>query len=427
MGHGMSTRRAEGGSMRILVVTQYFWPERFRINDLALGLVELGHEVTVLTGMPNYPAGRLFPGYGYFHPAREDYGGVAVRRVPLLPRGSSGPWRLPANYLSFALSATLLGPWRGRGGYDLIFVFQPSPVTVALPAVLLRRLKGIPLLLWVQDLWPESLSAAGAVSSSLVLGAVERMVRFIYRRCDRVLVPSRGFIPRVLSLSAPPDRVVYFPNWAESLYAPTGLEPEAPERGELPEGFRVVFAGNIGAAQSFETILDAAGRLKGSDIQWVVLGDGRRRGWLEGRIHDLGLETCMHLLGPRAVEAMPRYFSLADALLISLKRDPVFALTVPTKLQSYLACARPIVAALDGEGARIVEEATAGVTCPPEDGRALAEAVRSLRDMDPEERASMGLRGRAYYEAHFDRETLIGALDRLMRSVHEERVCASLS
>jgi len=413
--------------LRILIVTQYFWPERFRINDLALGLVERGHEVTVLTGMPNYPGGRLFPGYGFFRPAREDFRGVAVRRVPLLPRGSGGRWRLPANYLSFTLSAALLGPWRGRGGFDLIFAFQPSPVTVALPAVLLRRLKRIPLLLWVQDLWPESLSAAGAVSSPFLLGAVERMVRFIYRRCDRVLVASRGFIPRVLALSAPPDKVVYLPQWAESLYSPIGLEPEAPERRELPEGFRVVFAGNIGVAQSFETILDAAVRLKGSDVQWVVLGDGRRRGWLEGRIHSLGLEGCMHLLGPRALEAMPRYFSLADALLISLKRDPAFALTVPAKLQSYLACARPIVAALDGEGARIVEEATAGVTCPPEDGRALAEAVRSLRGMDPERRASMGRRGRAYYEAHFARDTLIEALERLMRSVHEERACASLS
>jgi glycosyltransferase involved in cell wall biosynthesis len=413
--------------VRILIVTQYFWPERFLVNDLALALVERGHEVTVLTGMPNYPAGRLFPGYGFFRPTREDYHGVVVRRVPLLPRGSSGRWRLPANYLSFALSGAVLGPWRGRGVFDLIFVYQPSPLTVALPALLLRRLKGIPLVLWVQDLWPESLSAAGAVSSRLVLGSVERMVRFIYRRCDRVLVTSRGFIPRVVSRSAAPDKVAYLPQWAQSFYAPTGLEAEAPERKELPDGFRVLFAGNIGEAQSFETLLDAAGRLKGCDVSWVVVGDGRRRGWLEKQIHTLGLESCVRVLGPRPAEAMPRYFALADALLISLKHDPTFALTVPMKLQSYLACARPIVAALGGEGARIVEEAGAGVTCPPEDGRALADAVLSLRDMDPERRALMGLQGRAYYEAHFDRQTVIGDLEQLMRSVHEERACASLS
>ena len=411
--------------MRILIVTQYFWPELFRINDLARGLVEAGHEVTVLTGMPNYPAGRLFPGYGYFHPNQEDHGGVAVRRVPLVPRGSSGRWRLPANYLSFALSATLLGPWRSRGRFDVIFAFQPSPVTVALPALLLRRLKGTPLLLWVLDLWPESLSATGAVSSPLVLSAVSHMVRFIYRRCDRVLVSSRAFIPSVLSLSASPDKVVYFPNWAESVYGPADVEAGAPERSELPEGFRVMFGGNIGAAQSFETMLDAATRLKGSDIQWVVLGDGRRRGWLEERIHVLGLESCVHVLGPRPMEAMPRYFALADALLISLKRDPAFARTIPAKLQSYLACARPIVAALDGEAARIVEEAAAGVTCAAEDGAALAEAVRSLRDMSPEQRASMGARGRAYHQEHFDRQTLIEGLERIMRAAREERECAS--
>ena len=407
--------------MRILIVTQYFWPERFRINDLARGLVQGGHEVTVLTGMPNYPAGRLFPGYGAFRPYREDHDGIAVKRVPLLPRGSSGRWRLPANYLSFALSASLLGPWRCRGRFDIIFVFQPSPISVALPAMLLRRLKGIPLFLWVLDLWPESLSATGAVSSPLVLRAVARMVRFIYRRCDRVLVSSRGFIPSVLSLSAPPDRIVYFPNWAEPVYGPTELEPDAPERTELPPGFRVIFGGNIGAAQSLETMLDAAVRLKGSDVQWIVLGDGRRRAWLEERISELGLESCVHVLGSRPMEAMPRYFALADALLISLKRDPAFARTVPAKLQSYLASARPIVAALDGEAARIIEEAAAGLTCPAEDGRALAEAVRSLRQMGADERAAMGAGGRAYHQAHFERGAVIEGLERVMKSVVEER------
>ncbi len=244
----------------------------------------------------------------------------------------------------------------------MIFVYEPSPITVALPGILLGRIKRAPVLLWVQDLWPESLAATGAVHSDRFLRTVSWLVRFIYHGCDRILVQSRGFVPRVLALGVPAEKVVYFPNWAESVYRYVEVEASAPERRELPAGFCILFAGNIGSAQSFETIVDAATRLhECREIHWVVVGDGHRRAWLEERVRALGLERQLHVLGPRPVEAMPRYFSLADALLVSLRRDPAFALTVPTKLQSYLACGRPVLAALDGEGARIVEEAQAGL------------------------------------------------------------------
>lgn len=179
--------------MRILIVTQYFWPESFRINDIALGLRDKGHKVTVLTGQPNYPAGSFFPGYGFFKKIREDYNGVDVVRVPLLPRGSGGGVRLVLNYLSFAFFASILAPFRCRSGYDVIFVYEPSPITVGLPALLLKKLKHAPIMFWVQDLWPESLSATGAVRSAWVLKLVERLVRSIYRGCDVILVQSRAF------------------------------------------------------------------------------------------------------------------------------------------------------------------------------------------------------------------------------------------
>ncbi|MGB3680986.1 MAG: glycosyltransferase family 4 protein [Rubrobacteraceae bacterium] len=403
--------------MRVLIVSQYFWPESFRVNDLASGLMERGHRVTVLTGRPNYPEGSFFPGYGAVRPVREDYKGARVLRVPLLPRGRGGRVRLSLNYLSFALSASLLGPLLCRDRYDLIFVYEPSPITVGLPAIVLKRLKNLPIVFWVQDLWPESLSATDAVSSERVLGYVGKLVRYIYRRCDRILVTSKMFEPRVREAGAEKSTIRYWPQWAEALYHPMELEGNAPEREELPKGFRVVFAGNIGAAQSFETILDAAAKLKEHpEIKWVVLGDGRMRRWVEQRVEQLGLKKSIYILGSRPNEEMPRYLSLADSLLVSLRRQEIFSLTIPGKVQSYLACGRPIVAALDGEGARVVRESGAGLVAPAQDADALAEAVLEMYRMPPGEREALGRRGRAYFEQHFEREKL---LDRLEAWMHE--------
>ncbi len=403
--------------MRILIVSQYFWPEAFRINDLALGLHERGHAVTVLTGMPNYPGGEFFPGYGLSGPTRQDYHGIEVVRVPLLPRGNGNGPRLAINYLSFAASASLLGPLRCRGQFDLIFVYEPSPITVGIPALLLKRLKGAPVMFWVQDLWPESLSATGAVRSPMILGMVERLVRFIYQSSDLLLVQAEGFVPRVEKVGANPRRVRYFPNWAEGLYQPVELETDAPERNELPNGFRVLFAGNVGAAQDFPTILAAAERLRGyNDIQWIILGDGRMYDWVKTQVANRNLSSTVHLFGSRPVESMPRYFSLADALLVTLRRDPIFALTIPAKVQSYLACGRPVIGALEGEGASVIRDAGAGLISPPEDANALAEVVLAMYRMPTSERQTMGLQGRAYYESHFEREML---LDRLVGWMQE--------
>jgi colanic acid biosynthesis glycosyl transferase WcaI len=404
--------------LNLLVITQYFWPETFRINDLVEGLKGRGHDVTVLTGKPNYPDGSFFPGYGFLRPVREDYEGVSVLRTPLAPRGrGSGP-ALAVNYLSFALFASLLGPLLCRGRFDLIFVYEPSPVTVGLPAMVMKRVKRAPILFWVQDLWPESLQATGAVRSERMLSWVAKVVRYIYRGCDRILVTSKGFIPRVEAVGAAPKKVRYWPQWAETLYRPVELEEDAPEEKETPPGFRVVFAGNVGVSQSFETILGAAKKLEEyPGIRWVILGDGRRRKWVEGRVRELGLEDRVRLLGKRPVAAMPRYFALADALLVTLKRDPIFSLTVPAKIQSYLACGRPVVAALDGEGARVIEESGAGLTAPAEDAGALAAAILKLYEMSPEDREALGRRGRAYFEEYFEREKLLDRLEDWMEEL----------
>ena len=402
--------------MRILVVTQYFWPENFRINDVALGLVSRGHEVTVYTGKPNYPEGRFFPGYGLLGRTLEDYGGARVIRVPLIPRGDGGPVRLALNYLSYALIASVLAPFRCRGAYDAILVYEPSPVTVGLPALVLKRLTGAPLLFWVQDLWPESLSATGAVRSAWILKLVERLVRYIYRRCDRILVQSRAFIEPILHFGVPAGRIHYLPNSAEALYQPVPVKPGAPERDLLPAGFRVMFAGNVGAAQNLETIIEAADGLKAyPDIQWIILGDGRMLAWVEAEVRRRGLQSTVRLLGRHPVESMPRFFALADVMLVTLRKEAIFALTIPARIQSYLACARPIVAALDGEGARVVRESGAGIAVEAGTGPALAAAVLAMYRMAPEARADMARNARIYFDAHFAPARLLTELEGWMR------------
>ncbi len=407
--------------MRILVVTQYFWPESFRVNDLVQAWGERGHQVTVLTGLPNYPAGRLFDGYSWRGPYRGSFGGARLQRVPLVPRGPRRGARLALNYLSFAAAASILGPLVLRDRFDVAFVYAPSPITACIPALWLKTLRGTPVALWVQDLWPDNLAATGAVRSPAVLRAVGALTRWIYRRCDLLLVQSPAFVAAVRRVWPEARDVRVLPNWAEELYRPVPVELDAPERREMPDGFIVLFAGNLGSAQALETVLAAAELVRGDGVRWVFVGNGNQRDWLESETRARGLGDVVRLLGWRPAAAMPRYLALADALLVSLRSDPTLASTVPAKLQSSLAAGRPVLAALEGEGARIVREAGAGVLVPPEDPRALARGALELQRAQPEERARMGARGRAYAERHFDRGTLVAQLEGWVQELAEGR------
>lgn len=404
--------------MRILIVSQYFWPETFCISDLAELLVRWGHEVEVLTGLPNYPEGRFYKGYGTFRRGERVHRGVVVHRVPIVPRGRGGAVGLCLNYLSFVLSACLLGPFMCRAKVDAILVYEPSPITVGLPALLLKWLKGCSLLFWVQDLWPESLSATGVVTSKRILAAVGRLVRFIYDRCDRVLVQSRSFISSIEKYGVPAEKIVYFPNLVDSRYRPLAAGEGA--RPELPKGFVVMFAGNIGAAQDFPTILAAAEMLRDhADIHFVILGNGRMHAWVEENVAKRNLGATVHLLGRHPNESMPLFYAQADAMLVTLKDEPIFALTVPAKVQAYLACGRPVVAAIGGEAARIVEESGAGVACEAENPGQLKDAILTVYRKSEEERRRMGASARRYFEEHFDGELLVDRLEASMRELTE--------
>lgn len=403
--------------MRLLVVSQYFWPENFRINELVAELVVRGHEVTVLTGAPNYPEGRTFEEFLRAPERFADYAGARIVRVPLKPRGD-GSLRLVRNYLSFVVWASLLGPWRLRGRkFDAIFVYEISPITVALPAVLLRRLKQAPVLMWVLDLWPETLSAVGAVRSKRVLGWVGALVGFIYRRCDRILVQSQAFFTNVERWSGESTRIRYFPAWAESVFDATGVEV-APEAAGFSDTFNVMFAGNIGEAQDFPAILDAAERLRDrADIRWLIVGDGRAANTVRAEIARRALDERVVMLGRHPLERMPSFFRAANALLVSLKADPVFSLTIPGKVQSYLAVGLPLLGMLEGEGARVIRESGAGLVCDSGDGAALADLVVALAALSVSERAAMGERARGYCRREFDRNSLITRLEQWMTEI----------
>jgi colanic acid biosynthesis glycosyl transferase WcaI len=398
--------------MRVLVVSQYFWPENFRVNDICAGLIEKGHEVTVLTGIPNYPDGYFFPGYGLFKKTQQNHDGIKIARVPLFPRLKGSRLCLILNYFSFVFFGSLFAPFLLQEKYDVIFVFAVSPVLMAIPAIFLTKLRKIPMILYVLDLWPESISAVGAFKSPFILELVKKVVRFIYKNSDKILVSSPGFIGQIEKIGIDKASISYWPQWAEDDYSIFDNEKEYTKIRNMPSGFKVMFAGNIGAAQSFGTIIEAAKKLKDfSEIHLIILGDGRMRPWVEEQIRLHNLETTVHLLGRRPLEEMPSYFAKADVLLVSLRGDLIFSLTIPAKIQSYMACGRPIIACLNGEGARIVEESGAGFSCHAEDPAALAESILKMYRLDDSQRKAMAMNSRAYFEKHFTRDILLTELN----------------
>jgi glycosyltransferase involved in cell wall biosynthesis len=395
--------------MRVLVVSQYFWPENFRINELVQSLVTRGIEVDVLTGKPNYPEGKVFRGYRSGGTLKESWQGAQIFRVPLIPRGFRSGVRLFLNFLSFMIFGSLVGAWQLRKvKSDIVFVFAPSPLLQALPALLIARIKRVPLVVYVQDLWPESLEATGYVRNRLVIRLVEVLVKVIYRSSDLILVSSRPFISSIHRFSSSAE-IRYYPNSVdESFTNPNaGLRPDVPA---LDDGFCVVFAGNVGVAQAVHVIIDAAVLLKDQpSVRLVVVGSGSEIPLMRERIDALGLDN-LFLAGRFPVQAMPNLLSRASALLVTLANRPIFAATVPNKIQAYMAVGRPIIACMNGEGARIVSEARAGVAVPAEDGAGLARAILDLYQMPVEEREALGKNGRAYYREHFDHEKLVSQL-----------------
>lgn len=398
--------------MKILIVGQHYWPESFRITEVAESLSRAGCTVTVLTGQPNYPTGKTFPGYSAARILRETKEGVGIYRVPQFPRGAGKAWQLISNYLSFVVFSLVLGPWLLRGlRFDAVLVYAPGPILQALPGILIGRIKGAAVCTWIQDLWPESLEVTGFVRNPRLLRAIAVLVRWVYRHNDLLLVQSQAFMAKVKPMAGSVP-VAYHPNPGELPAAQSGLNEDTGIK--LAAEFNILFAGNLGAAQALETILDAAEITKDAHgLRWVIVGSGRRAQWLADEIQRRQL-TQVQLTGWVDPHKMPALLAQASVLLVTLNRSPIMSLTVPTKIQAYLAAGRPIIASIDGEGARVVTEAAAGLACPAQDALALAAAARDLLHRTPEALDRFGLAGRRYYETNFDPDVLTGRLKSLL-------------
>lgn len=390
----------------ILVVSQYFYPESFRINDMCEEWVKRGYTVTVLTGIPNYPYGKYFDGYGLFKNRREKYKGIDIIRIPLAARGHSSIGMV-MNYLSFVVSGWVWKTFTSLKA-DLVFIFEVSPMTQALNGVWYAKRRNIPCWLYVQDLWPENIEIVTGIHSPAVLRPIENMVKSIYHRCDRIFATSPSFVDMIRQRI--PDeggKVSYWPQYAEEFY-----HPVENAKGELiPDDgrFKVIFTGNVGQAQGLEILPEAAGLLKGRNIAFVIVGDGRSKDALIEKIKANGVSDMFIMIPRQPAEAIPALLGCCDAAFVSFMNNPLFANTIPAKLQSYMACGMPILACATGETERVVKEADCGKCCPIGDVSALAETVLSMAEDNRLKEYRKN--SRDYFVSHFDKKMLLDIFD----------------
>jgi len=401
--------------LKILFLTQWFEPEPiFKGVAVAKALAARGHQAEVLTGFPNYPGGRLYPGYRIRIRQRETMDGIPVTRVALYPSHDSSAVRRAANYASFALAGATIGAAL-VGTPDVVYAYHP-PATVAVPAMAIRAFRGAPFVLDVQDLWPDTLAATGMVSSRRLMAAAGWFCRLAYRRAARISVISPGFKRSLVERGVPADKVEVIYNWGRETDSAqdTAGAPILLESG-VGRHFTVVFAGTMGRAQALSSVLDAAGIVaaRAPQVRFVFVGGGIEVDALKTRAAEARLPNVVFLPVRPAAEVAP-LLGAADVLLVHLRDDPLFAITIPSKTQAYMEAGRPILMAVRGDAAALVTDAGAGICVPPEDPSALAEAVWKLAATPADTLSEMGARGRAYYWKHLSFAAGVDRLERLL-------------
>jgi glycosyltransferase involved in cell wall biosynthesis len=402
--------------MKILLLTQWFDPEpTFKGLAFARALVNRGHQVEVLTGFPNYPGGRLYPGYRLRLRQCESMEGVRVARVALYPSHDGSSMRRVVNYMSFAIAAATLGVFSVQRP-DIVYVYHP-PATIAFPAMVLKAFRGVPFVLDIQDLWPDTLASTGMVANQAILRAVGTCCRLAYRSAAGIAVLSPGFKQVLTDRGVPADKIEVIYNWCDEA-AITQAESDAPILKEAGvEGrFNVVFAGNMGRAQALSSVLHAAKLVAESAprVQFILVGGGVEVAALKNEAGEMALPNVRFLPARPAVEVGP-LLTAADVLLVHLRDDPLFSITIPSKTQAYMAAGRPILMAVSGDAAAMIRDARAGVCVSPADPDALATAVCRLSGLAPDQLAQMGERGRAYYLKHLSLSAGVDQFEALFR------------
>ena len=404
---------------KILFVCQYFYPETFRGNDIAFHLAKEGYEVHVVTGIPNYPKGKFFPGYGVLKKRHEVIKGVHVTHLPIVPRGEDNKIMLMLNYFSYLIVGWIWMFFHALWyKYDMVFCQQLSPVTMSSPAVLYKKMRHVPLYTWVLDLWPESLTAAGGINNKYILCFFDKFVKSEYKNSDKILTSSKSFDKSILKYGDYKDKIIYYPQWSDgtSGQSISGFTlPETLQKLSNGSNFIVMFAGAVGEAHGMECNMQAALKTKEhKNIKWVIVGDGRRLDWVRSFVNDNGLNDTVITLGRFPSETMPMFFEKADAMLVSLTDSPLFNMYSPAKIASYMAAERPIIAVLNGEGGEVIKSAECGWNVKAGNSDSLAELVIELSMTNKETLLAKGRMGREYYNNFFAKRRCLKKLDEIM-------------
>ena len=395
--------------MRILLVTQYFYPENFKSNDIAFELARKGHKVDVLTSIPNYPEGKFYKGYGFLSRRIEKQNGVRIFRAFQFPRGKSKKIELLLNYLSYAISGSIwafsLTVFRK---YNCVIVHQTSPITQALPGVIIKKIQRIPMYLWVLDIWPEALQSGGGINNKYIIKIIDTFVKFVYHNSDKILVSSEGFTKPISKKGNYQDKIEYFPNWSEDM----SLMSRDFEIPQLPDGFIIMIAGNLGVSQDLDAVIEAAIELKNDDrIKWVLVGDGSKKKWVDEAIVNKGLQKNVFTVGRFPQEAMPAFFQKAGAMLITLNNQyEDLKLVVPARLQSYMSAGRPVLGMIDGAASELIISANCGFVVPGGDYLSLVKVITEKVLVDLDAFGKLGQNGREYFSNRFRKDKCISHL-----------------
>ena len=391
--------------LNILVISQYYYPESFRINDVCETLVNRGHDVTVITGLPNYPMGKISREYKFFRKRKEIINGVNVIRSMEIGRHKGIIFRI-LNYLSYMITASFKTFFIGDK-FDCVYVYEVSPVTMIVPGIMYKKRYKKPLIVYCLDLWPECVETFGIKKNTKLYKWIEKFSKWVYSKADIIHTSSKTFISSLDEKIGKTIPKEYFPQYAEEYFKPNIKE----ENGQ----FDFVFAGNVGKAQSMETIVKVANRIKDiENIKIHIVGDGTELANTEEATKTLGLQNII-FYGRKKIEEMQEYYNMADAMIVTLQKDDFASSTLPGKVQSYMATQKPIIASADGETKNIIEEAGCGLCTEAENGEFLAESLKQFVELNKEDRAKMGENSLKYYKENFEKNMFIKKLEESLR------------
>lgn len=399
--------------MNLLVISQYYYPEQFRINDICKEWVKRGHNVTVVTGIPNYPQGKFYKGYGWFKNRKEQKDGVNIIRLPIISRGKNAI-RLVLNYISFVISGFFFAKFTKKK-FDKVFIYEVSPITQSYVGIWYAKRKKVECNLYVMDLWPESIQLATGMSNKTVLSLIGRMVDKIYKNCDRIFTSSKSFIDAIEKRGYPSNKITFWPQYAESFYKP--VPRNECNITEIPqdETFKIVFAGNIGQAQGLDILIDVAKKIKQNNmnVNFYLIGDGRAKASLVEETNKQKISDIIHFIDKKPAIEIPKYYAACDMAFLSLKENAISDQILPAKLQSYLACGIPILGCVDGEAKKVIEESKAGF-CAKHDSKQIVEVIEKASKMSKQDFNKMQENATIFFKNNYEKELLLKKMDKYL-------------